>query len=77
METGANVLGKEKSGVPLELSIDSLKGDFYLHLNESVVSRIRGHSGHIHPKIVEVSHTDPMPTTGAYHSCSGMRIEEN
>ena len=55
METGVNVLGKEKPGVPWELSIDSLKGDFCLHLNEFVESRIREHSGHTHPKTVEVS----------------------
>lgn len=51
--------------MPLELSIDSLKRDFYIHLNESVESRIRERSGHTHPKIVVVSHTDRMPSTGA------------
>lgn len=65
METGANILGKEKPGVPLEISIDCLKGDFCLHLSESAESGIRGHSGHTYPKVVEVSHADPMPTRGA------------
>lgn len=57
--------GKKKPGVPLELSTDSLKSDFCLHQNASVESRIRGHSGHTHPKIVAVSHAYLVPTAGA------------
>ena len=63
--------------MPLEFSIGSLKGDLCLHLKESVESRIGGHSGDTHPRRAEVSHADPVPTTGAQCSSSGMRAEES